>query len=163
MKKILVLVLISIVLLVLDNTLMPFLAIRTYYPSLLFIFSICYSIINGKWEGLWLGIFTGLLQDLYFLDIIGINAFTNMLVCVLAAILGENIFKEKRLVPVVFSFFLSVLKGIILFVILYINGIKIEFISVFYVALYTMVITIIIYRSIYKLSQRRFMKREWRF
>ena len=66
MKKILVLSLLSIVLFVLDNILMPFFAIKTFYPSLLLIFIICYSIVNGKWEGLWLGVFVGLLQDVYF-------------------------------------------------------------------------------------------------
>jgi len=45
-----ILFLISLVLLILDNSFMPFLAIKGAFPSLLFVFAIAYSIINGKKE-----------------------------------------------------------------------------------------------------------------
>ena len=126
MKKILVLFLLSILFFILDNVLMPFVSIRTIYPSLLLVFVMCYSIVNGTWEGLWLGVFCGLLQDVYFTSAFGLNAFVNMIVCIVAGVIGNNIFKEKRLIPVTSCFLLSFLKGILLFLILYLSGIYID-------------------------------------
>jgi rod shape-determining protein MreD len=162
MKK-LILILLSVLFIVLDNTLMPFFAIYTYYPSLLFLFAICYSIVNGKWEGLWMGVFSGVLQDLYFGSVFGINSFANMLVCVAAAEVGENIFKEKSFIPVVSSFFLTAMKGFIVYVILYLVGQKSDIQVALYNSLYTMILAIFMYKRVYKLSQKPFMKREWKF
>ena len=162
MKKI-VLGLLCILFLILDNTLIPFLAIETYYPSLLFAFIICYSIVNGKVEGLIIGVVTGLLQDLYFSGAFGINALANMLTCVLAATIGEGIFKEKRLIPVASSFFITAIKGIMVFVLLYLTGQQGDIMAVVYISFYTMVVTIFIYKRVYNLSQKSFMKRDWKF
>ena len=162
MKK-LVLFLITIMLLILDNTLMPFFAVHGIYPSLLFAFIICYSIINGPWEGIALGIFAGVLQDLYLFKGFGVNALCNMLVCLIAAKVGENIFKEKKLVPIFTVFLLSLLKGLLLYIILYVSGVKFEAIKIIYVSIYNLVVTIIMYKKIYKLSYKRFMKKDWNF
>ena len=95
MKKIFYLFLICVSLLILDNTIITFFSINHIYPSLLFIFIVSYSIINGAEEGVVLGIFAGALQDLYFFNGTGINMLTNMLICVIAAEIGKGIFKEK--------------------------------------------------------------------
>ena len=44
----LILILVSIVLVILDNSLVPFFSVKGAYPSLLFVFAIAYSLINGK-------------------------------------------------------------------------------------------------------------------
>ena len=54
MKKIVV-ILISIFLLVLDNSLLPDYSIMDSYPNLLFIFAIAYSIVCGKNEAIFMG------------------------------------------------------------------------------------------------------------
>ena len=74
-----VLILISLVLLILDNSLIPFLAIKGAYPSLLFVFAIAYSIINGRSEAVVIGVISGLMQDIFFYNGFGINALINML------------------------------------------------------------------------------------
>ena len=61
-----ILFLISLVLLILDNSFMPFLAIKGAFPSLLFVCAIAYPIINGKKEAVFIGVISGLLQDIYF-------------------------------------------------------------------------------------------------
>lgn len=163
MKKILVLSVLSIILFILDNVLMPFFAIKTFYPSLLFIFIICYSIVNGKWEGLWLGVFVGLLQDVYFSQGFGINAFTNMIICVTAGVVGDNIFKEKRLIPVISCFLLALFKGILVFALLYLYGIYVNMSKVFFISIYDMVLCIFMYRPIYKLCNKEYMQIKWKF
>ena len=59
-------IIISLVLLILDTSFISFFSINGIYPSLLFTFAIGYSIINGEKEGVFIGILTGILQDIFF-------------------------------------------------------------------------------------------------
>ncbi|WPC42885.1 rod shape-determining protein MreD [Clostridium sp. JS66] len=163
MRKILVLFLLSILFFMLDNVVMPFLAIRTIYPSLLLVFCICYSIVNGKWEGLWLGVFCGILQDSYFINGFGVNTFANMIICVIAGFIGENIFKEKSMIPIGSCFLLTLLKGLILVSILYLNKIYTDISSIFFISLYAMIMSIVMYKKIYRLCEKQYMQRRWKF
>ncbi|WP_123054235.1 rod shape-determining protein MreD [Clostridium sp. JN-1] len=163
MRKTLILILLSILFFILDNVLMPFLSIRGVYPSLLLIFIISYSIINGSWEGLWIGALCGMLQDVYFLNGFGINAFTDMIICILAGFIGNSILKQKILMPVVTCFSLSILKGILVFIILYIGKVYSSLGNVFFIGIYDAIIALIMYRSVYRLCQKPYMQKRWRF
>jgi len=163
MKKILVLFLLSILFFVLDNVLMPFFTIRNIYPSLLLVFIVCYSIVNGSWEGLWLGVFCGLLQDVYFTSAIGLNAFVNMIVCIVAGVIGNNIFKEKRLVPIASCLLLSFLKGIVILLILYTSGTYIDLKNIVCISIYNAVVCSVMYKKVYKLCGKRYMQIRWKF
>lgn len=163
MKKIILLAFLTFVFFILDNTFMPFIAINGYYPSLLFVFCICYSIVNGSFEGMWLGALSGVLQDIFFTNAFGINALTTMLMCVLAGIIGKNLFKEKIIIPIVATFFITILKGIFIFTILRIIGRYTRLQGVFYIALYTIIVSIVMYKWVYNLCQKEYMERKWRF
>ena len=163
MKKILTLAGLTIVMVILDNSVMPFFSIKGFSPSLLFTFIISYSIVNGYSEGLWLGVFAGLFQDLYFSNILGVNALTNMICAVIAGFIGISIFKEKTLIPVVSNFAISILKGLLVFAILYVIGVGMSFRFVFFNSLYNLLLSIPVYSLTYKLCGKDYMKRKWRF
>lgn len=163
MKKIFMLIFLCILFFILDNTLVPFFAIKGYYPSLLLLFVIFYSIINGSYQGIWIGVFSGILQDLYFFNGFGINTFTNMLICTAAGFIGITIFKEKMLIPVLASFFLTLAKGILVFSILYIAKIYTPFNHILYNSIYSMVVSIFMYKWVYKLCDKDYMKKKWSF
>lgn len=109
------------------------------------------------------GVFAGVLQDLYFNNVFGINAFVNMLSCVLAGFIGVNIFKEKIFVPIISNFFLSVFKGILVFVILYLLKINMDAKIIFFSSIYNMIISIPMYKLVYKLCNKQYMQRKWKF
>ncbi|MCH3964734.1 MAG: rod shape-determining protein MreD [Clostridium sp.] len=163
MKKILILFSLSIILFILDNAVVPFFSIKTIYPSLIFVFAISYSIISGSYEGLWLGVFTGILQDIYFIDGFWINSFVNMIICVIGGFIGSNIFREKKFIPVISCFFLSVLKGMMLFVILWLSGAEVNMVNIFFTSIYNMVVCIFMYNMVYKLCRKSYMISEWKF
>lgn len=94
MKRV-ILILISILLLILDNTFAPFISIKGVYPSFLFVFVISYSIINGTKEAVIMGVISGLLQDIFFFNGFGVNALANMICCVIAGVVGEDIWRKK--------------------------------------------------------------------
>jgi len=99
MKKYLMLFFISILLLVGDNTLMPFIGISGAYPSMLFIFCISFSFYADLNEVIFIGCVSGLLQDIFFIDVIGVNALINILLCLSVAYVGKNFIKSKFAPP----------------------------------------------------------------
>ncbi|MGL4773052.1 MAG: rod shape-determining protein MreD [Clostridium sp.] len=162
MKK-LVLILISVVLLILDNTLLPFFGINGAYPSLLFTFAVAYSLINGREEAVFIGVVSGMLQDIFFFWGFGVNALINMLICFMMAIIGEGILKNKRIIPVISVIGGYVLKHISLFIILYLVDVKIDLLRGVIIAIYDSVIMLFMYKWVFKLSNAEFIKRPWRF
>ena len=158
-----ILILISIVLLILDNSFMPFLAIKGAYPSLLFIFAIAYSIIFGKKEAVIIGVISGLMQDIYFFGGFGINALVNMLICLLAAFIGENIYRDKRLVPTIATIFLYILKVFAVLAILKIVGKSIDLKVGIYSSIYSSIIMFLGYNFVLRLYDKNFENESWRF
>ncbi len=89
---------------------------------------------------------------------------TNMLVCILGAKIGDSIFKEKSIIPVISTFSLSILKGFMVFGILYLTKMKSGNLPViFYRAIYDMILAMFIYKITFKFSETKAIKREWRF
>lgn len=163
MKKILTLIGVSVALTILDNVFMPYISINGYYPSLLFVFLICYSINFGIWEGLWMGILVGILQDVFFVNAFGVNSLINMLCGVAAGYIGSNIFKEKIFIPILSTLLLSLFKGIMILSILYILKIYVGIDKVLFNSLYNTIITLFIYKMVYKFGQREYMQKKWKF
>ena len=157
-----ILVLISIVLLILDKSFIPFLAIKGAYPSVLFIFAIAYSIINGKKEGVIIGVLSGVLQDIFFYSGFGINSLINMLLCLVAAIIGENIYKEKRLIPVITAIILYLIKVVVIGFIFSLIDIKIDINAGVLTALYSAIIMFVSYKPMYRLYDSDYKKSNWR-
>jgi len=163
-KKILYLFLIITILFIFDNTIITFFAIKNIYPSILFVFIVCYSMINGYGEATIIGVITGVLQDIYFPGVMGINMLINMLICLVAAKIGKGIFKDKVTIPIFSTFLLSLLKSITIFAIFILIETSNNFLHlIIYKAIYEMIIALLIYRIILKFSETKTIKKEWRF
>ncbi|SHI49219.1 rod shape-determining protein MreD [Clostridium cavendishii DSM 21758] len=158
-----VLILLCLFFLVLDNTLMPFVGIKGCFPSLLFVFAILFSIVNGYYEAILIGSFSGIIQDIYFLNVFGINSITNLLLCLLAAYIGENILKHKKLVPVIFTLVITAVKYILVYILYRATNIKMNFDGIIIMPVYNMIIALLMYSWIYKISNKPYMKTEWKF
>ncbi|WP_288479513.1 rod shape-determining protein MreD [uncultured Clostridium sp.] len=164
MKRIIT-ILICIVLLIIDNTFAPFIGIKGAYPSFLFTFAVAYSLINNEREAVFIGGVSGILQDIFFSNTIGINALTNMLICLLVWYIGKNVFKRRKIVPVATMFLITILKHLSVFAIFsilhYKMGISIE--QLLIVAIYNSIIMLIGYRYVFKFSkQKDNLRSKWR-
>lgn len=163
-KKILYISLIIITLFILDNTIIPMFSINNIFPSTLFVFLVCYSIINGYIEGIIIGVSIGLLQDIYMPGVFGINMLINMIIGILSAKVGESIFKEKSIIPILSTFLLSMLKSILIYGLLILIKKSNNFLYLIpYKGLYDMVLAVFMYKLILKFSQSKTIKKEWRF
>lgn len=163
MGKRVVLIIVSCILLILDNTLAPFIAVKGAWPSLLFIFSISYSIINGKKEGVIIGVISGLLQDIFFYNLFGVNPLINILCCYLAGTIGEGIWRDRKLIPIITMFVGTILKYLGVFVIFLALDIKIDLFRGVITALYNSIIMLLTYKTILKFFDREDMRKAWRF
>ena len=159
----LILILVSIGLAILDNSIVPFFSIHGGYPSLLFTFAIAYSLVNKREKSVFMGVTSGILQDIFFFNGFGVNCFLNLLLCFLAAVIGEGMIKNKKMVPVVSMFVITILKYMGVFSVFYILNIKLELSKSLYMALYNAVIMFFGYKYIINIYDDEYTKQRWRF
>ena len=162
MKRV-VLIIICIFLLIIDTTILPYYAYGNIFPSLLFTFSIGFSIINGKNEAVAIGVLSGFLQDLFFGHGFGVNMLINMLLCYGAARIGEGIYKDNRIIPVITCLIMSLLKVIGVIIVLLILDVSIRMVDGFISAVLNAVVMILMYKLILKYSEKYFPRDAWRF
>lgn len=162
MKRIIIIA-ISLFLLILENTILPSYSIMQGYPSILFVFAIAFSIINGKEDAMFIGIVSGLLQDLFFINGFGINLLVNFLLCLLVAKIGEGIFKNNRVIPVISCLILSMLKIVMIAILFIPFGKKINLNMAVMSALLNTIVMVIGYKFVLTTSKKYWKKDEWRF
>ena len=162
MKRIIIIA-ISLFLLILENTILPSYSIMQGYPSILFVFAIAFSIINGKEDAMFIGIVSGLLQDLFFINGFGINLLVNFLLCLLVAKIGEGIFKNNRVIPVISCLILSILKIVMIAILFIPFGKKINLNMAVMSAILNTIVMVIGYKFVLTTSKKYWKKDEWRF
>ncbi len=159
----LVIILVSIALLILDNSLIPFFSIKGAYPSLLFVTTIAYSIINKQEKAVFVGIVSGILQDIFFFNGFGVNSLLNLLLCIFASRIGVGIVRNKRLIPVITMFIITIMKYIGIFIIFYLANIEIQFSQSIIMAIYNSIVMFFVYRVVMNIYDDEYSKRRWRF
>ena len=162
MKRIIIIA-ISLFLLILENTILPSYSIMQGYPSILFVFAIAFSIVNGKEDAMFIGIVSGLLQDLFFINGFGINLLVNFLLCLLAAKIGEGIFKNNRVIPVISCLIISMLKIVMIAILFIPFGKKINLNMAVMSAILNTIVMVIGYKFVLTTSKKYWKKDEWRF
>lgn len=157
------LVVILVFLLIIDNTLLPYYSINGSYPSLVFVFAIAYSIIEGKERSIFMGVVSGFLQDIFFFSGFGVNMFLNLILCFLAAKIGEGIFKENRFIPIISMLLISILKVLGVVVIFKLFSQKIYIETALFSALLNSVCMMFLYKFILKTLDKYLDRNTWRF
>ncbi|WP_315073372.1 rod shape-determining protein MreD [uncultured Clostridium sp.] len=159
----LIIILVSIGLVILDNSLVPFFSINGAYPSLLFTFAIAYSLVLGKEKAVFIGVISGVLQDIFFFNGFGVNSLLNLLLCFFASLIGASIIKHKRLIPVISIFFITILKYIGVAFIFYLLGIKMQLSRSVFMGIYNGVVMFFVYKLVIKFYDDEYSKQRWRF
>jgi len=159
----LILILVSIVLVILDNSLVPFFSVKGAYPSLLFVFAIAYSLINAKEKAIFIGVVSGMLQDIFFFNGFGVNSLINLLLCVLASYIGAGIVKNKRLIPVISIFFITLIKYMGIFVIFYLLNIQIQLSKSIIMSICNCIVMFFVYKIVMNIYDDEYSKQRWRF
>lgn len=145
--------------LILESTLFNEIMIAGVKPDLILIIVILYAIFNGPKEGALIGLFLGLLEDLFLSKYIGINALTKLVVGFLIGSLEKRIYKENFLVPTVALFFGSLIYGLLFIIFSNMLGYSLGIVKIIYVVLpmsiYNTCFAPFVYGSFYKASTKR--------
>ncbi|MDR3562859.1 MAG: rod shape-determining protein MreD [Negativicutes bacterium] len=113
--------LLAVLFLIIQATLLPLIAINGIRPDLLLLVVVSSALLLGKEQGVGLGFFSGLLQDLASGNIFGLNVLAKIVTGYLAGAMERKVFKENILLPVlavtlatVFNNFVMILTLIVL-------------------------------------------------
>jgi rod shape-determining protein MreD len=104
--------------LVLQTTLLNSLKISLIKPDLVLIVLVFFFLSRGPAEGMFLGFFGGLLQDILSGGILGISALVKALLGFLIGLLGKAIYKERILVQVLTLWGATLVQGLLFFLFL---------------------------------------------
>lgn len=100
---ILILVIISLANFFLQSNVLPYISISGVVPNTALILIICISIYKGKYYGGFFGIFIGLMQDILFSSVIGINALIYFIFGYFIGNIEHKIIKRNIIIPILLS------------------------------------------------------------
>ncbi|MPN60029.1 hypothetical protein SDC9_207752 [bioreactor metagenome] len=112
----------------------------------------------GKDQGVSIGFFSGLLQDLVGGNIFGLNTLSKLITGYLFGMAERKVFKEHILLPVLAMAVATICNSAISFILLFLLGYKIELMSavintVLPLLMYNVIVAIPVHQVIYRVSQ----------
>lgn len=147
-----------ILIIVLQTTVVEYIAIQGIKPNLLVIFIISIALLRGSAEGAVVGLAAGMAMDMAAGKIIGLYAFIGLYIGLFIGFMNKKIYRENYLIVLFVTFvFTSVIETLVYFVINLTNG-QIYWLNAFGkfitpTALYNSVLSVVIYLMAIKLSR----------
>ena len=114
-----------------QSTLVPLLAIGGIKPDILLVITVSAGLLCGKETGVGIGFCGGLLQDLLSGNLFGLNTFTKMTIGYLAGLAERKVFKENILLPVAAMIVASLLNGLMIHIFVYLRGYAVDWSGAF--------------------------------
>lgn len=162
--RVIVISFIVILNLILQSTVFQWVKIYGVLPNTALILVISFAIHNGKNKGATIGFFVGILQDIVFGRIIGINALIFMIIGYLIGLMDQKIFKENLAIPFILTAIASLLYETTNLLLIFLLGYRIELINVMKKMLivgviYNSILSPIIYYYVSKLLKSSLMRK----
>jgi rod shape-determining protein MreD len=150
--------LLLILALVLQATIVPLVSINGIRPDLLLIIVVSSGLLLGKEQGVGMGFFSGLLQDLASGNIFGLNVLSKMATGFVAGSLERNVFKENVLLPVLGTVLATVFNSAIMLLLIFLLGYNTDLLSaisnILYLLCYNAVVAIPVHQLVYRIAKR---------
>lgn len=146
-----------VVTVIMQSTVLPLLMVNGIYPDMLLVVVVSYSLLSGTEKGMGIGFFGGLLQDLAFGNVFGINTLSKMAIGYLFGLAERKVFKEKILLPVVATAVATVLHSLVMFMVLFLLGYKVHILAslmnnILPLIGYNVIIAIPVHHIVYRLT-----------
>lgn len=150
--------------LIFQSTLFQWIEIYGVVPNTALILVISFSIYSGKNRGAIIGFFTGILQDIIFGRMIGLNALIFMIVGYLVGFMDQKIFKDSLLIPFTLTILTTILYETTNLLLIFLLGYRIELLSIIKKVLvieviYNSVVSLVVYYYVSKLFKSGLMKK----
>lgn len=150
------LILVSIIL---QSTVCQMIAIASIKPNLLIILTVSFGLMRGRRDGMMTGFFCGLLTDIFFNSIIGFNALIYLWVGYFSGYFYRIFYDDDIKTPLFLISVSNLVYGIVQYGFMFLMRGRIQF---FYYlgrvilpeVLYTLIVTIVVYRLLYAINQK---------
>ena len=165
MKRKIVIALMIIVCFLLQSTLFQSLSLASISPNLLIILTSAYGFMKGKKEGMAVGFFCGLLEDIFFGRLLGMHALIYMYIGYANGYFKQIFYGEDIKLPMALISASELAYGLGTYLIMFLMRSRFDF---FYYLkriilpelLYTIIVTLFVYRIIYMIDQKLEKKKD---
>lgn len=99
---------------ILQSTVLQHFRVFGVIPNTSLIIVVIFALLGGKYKGACTGLVAGLIQDVFFGGVIGINALIYFLIGYMVGLLDDKVFKENLILP-----FLTILGSTIVYNLMY--------------------------------------------
>ncbi len=159
MKRKIVTILIILVCFLLQSTIFKTLSIGSISPNLMVIVTSSFGFMTGKKDGLWVGFFCGLLEDIFYGRLMGMHAMIYMYIGYANGYFNHIFYGEDIKLPIFLISVSELVYGLGTYVIMFMMRSRFAF-SYYMIRiilpelLYTIVITLVFYRLVYFVNQK---------
>lgn len=165
MKRKIVIALMIIVCFLLQSTLFQSFSLASISPNLLIILTSAYGFMKGKKEGMAVGFFCGLLEDIFFGRLLGMHALIYMYIGYANGYFNQIFYGEDIKLPMALISASELAYGLGTYLIMFLMRSRFDF---FYYLkriilpelLYTIIVTLFVYRIIYMIDQKLEKKKD---
>ncbi len=158
MRRVIMDTIFIVILFLLQSTVFKWLSLANISPNLMIVITASCGFMKGKTEGLLVGFFSGLLIDIFYGDIIGFYALIYMVTGYVNGFFNTIFYDEDVKFPMILIAASELAFGLIVYVFRFLLRNRLDF--VYYLIhiilpelLYTIVITIVLYRVILAISR----------
>ena len=159
MRRKLIIAFLIILTFIIQTTIFKTLAVASVAPNLLLILTVTFGFMRGKKSGIWIGFFCGLCIDLLYSGTVGMNALIYMYIGYLNGFLYKVFYDEDIKVPVILIGLSDFVYCVITYILQFLMRVRLDFMGYFQHIIipemvYTILLSIIIYRPLYKLNKK---------
>jgi rod shape-determining protein MreD len=149
--------------LILQSTIFQYIRVFGIMPNFTVLFIVSYAILRGDIEGAAVGFFAGLVQDIYFGELIGVSAMLGFLLGFVCGKPFKDFFRENDWLPLILSFASLLAYGFCYYVFTYLFRGETDFLYYFNrkilpEAVYSVVLVLPVYRLVYFLNSKLEMR-----
>ena len=159
MRRKIVFAILIIITFILQSTVFQWLSIASISPNLLLILTVSLGFMCGKTTGLFVGFFSGLMIDLFYGNLFGLNALIYMYIGFLNGFLYKVYYDEDIKVPLVLVGVSDLVYGIVIYGLQFMLRGRLNLLGylrhiIFPEIVYTVVLTLVLYRIFFKINKK---------
>ncbi len=158
MKRRIMIILVVVICFLLQGTLFQTLSLSSISPNLLIIITSSVGFMNGRREGMWVGFFCGILEDIFYGQLFGMHALLYLYIGYANGFFNRIFYREDVKLPIFLVSASDLAYGLGTYVLLFAMRSRLDF-GYYFMSIilpelvYTIFITLIFYRFIYSIDR----------
>lgn len=127
--NVLIFLLVVLISFILQTAIFPYLAIFGVEPNIALLVVLSIAIYKGRFYGAFLGLVIGIIQDILFSPVIGVNSFILFLAGYFVGLIENKVIKDNLFIPVILSLLGTIYYNFIYYIFMFFLSKNFSFIS----------------------------------